>query len=127
MLVTEWDQFRSLDLPRLRQAMKTPVVVDLRNVFDEDEMTRHGFSLVPLGKRPRSAYPARTLLHAVPPELAWNPLLWNDEAPQGSSPDRLGPGLERDSRLSPPLTLPAVHRCAAGETRAARRKTHGHG
>lgn len=83
VLVTEWDQFRSLDLPRLRQAMKTPVVVDLRNVFDEDEMTRHGFSLVPLGKRPRSAYPARTLLHAVPPELAWNPLLWNDEAPQG--------------------------------------------
>jgi len=83
VLVTEWDQFRSLDLPRLRQAMKTPVVVDLRNVFDEDEMTRHGFSLVPLGKRPRSAYPARTLLHAVPPELAWSPLLWNDEAPQG--------------------------------------------
>lgn len=83
VLVTEWDQFRSLDLPRLRQAMKTPVVVDLRNVFDEDEMTRHGFSLVPLGKRPRSAYPARTLLHAVPPELAWNPLLWNDDAPQG--------------------------------------------
>lgn len=83
VLVTEWDQFRSLDLPRLRQAMKTPVVVDLRNVFDEDEMTRHGFSLVPLGKRPRSAYPARTLLHAVPPELAWNPLLWNEDAPQG--------------------------------------------
>ncbi len=83
VLVTEWDQFKSLDLPRLKDLMKSPVVVDLRNVFDEDEMIGHGFQLVPLGKRPRSAYPARTLFHAVPPELAWSPLLWGDDAPTG--------------------------------------------
>ena len=81
--MTEWDQFKSLDLPRLKDLMKSPVVVDLRNVFDEDEMIGHGFQLVPLGKRPRSAYPARSLFHTVPPELAWSPLLWGDDAPTG--------------------------------------------
>ena len=50
ILVTEWDAFRALDLPRLRSRMRQPVFVDLRNVYRKDELTRHGFSYVGVGR-----------------------------------------------------------------------------
>jgi UDPglucose 6-dehydrogenase len=43
VIVTEWEQFRALDLERIRDLMACPVVVDLRNVYRPDEMQRHGF------------------------------------------------------------------------------------
>jgi UDPglucose 6-dehydrogenase len=43
VIVTEWEQFRALDLERIRDLMACPVVVDLRNVYRPDEMHRHGF------------------------------------------------------------------------------------
>jgi UDPglucose 6-dehydrogenase len=49
VLITEWDAFRALDLPRLKQRMKAPVVVDLRNVYRAEEMARHGFDYVRIG------------------------------------------------------------------------------
>ena len=50
VLVTEWNEFRSLDLERLKQAMKAPVLVDLRNVYRHDEVTRHGFRYFSVGR-----------------------------------------------------------------------------
>jgi len=50
VLVTEWDTFRALDLPRLKTALAAPVVVDLRNVYRPDEMHRHGFSYTSVGQ-----------------------------------------------------------------------------
>ncbi|MBB4051389.1 UDPglucose 6-dehydrogenase [Devosia subaequoris] len=50
VLVTEWNEFRSLDLERLKSLMKTPVFVDLRNVYRPHEMARHGFSYVSIGR-----------------------------------------------------------------------------
>src|SRR5215204_5623369 len=44
VLVTEWEQLRALDFPRVKAAMKRPVVVDLRNVYRADEMARYGFT-----------------------------------------------------------------------------------
>jgi len=43
VIVTEWVQFRALDLPRLKQIMKQPVVIDLRNIYRPDEMADLGF------------------------------------------------------------------------------------
>jgi UDPglucose 6-dehydrogenase len=43
VLVTEWDAYRALDLTRLKQRMRAPIVVDLRNVYRAEEMERHGF------------------------------------------------------------------------------------
>src|SRR5579871_6198967 len=43
VIVTEWTQFRALDLDRLKREMKAPVVVDLRNVYRPDGMAEHGF------------------------------------------------------------------------------------
>ena len=50
VLVTEWNEFRSLDLERLKNAMKTPVLVDLRNVYRHDEVVRHGFAYTSVGR-----------------------------------------------------------------------------
>ena len=50
VIVTEWEQFRALDLLRIKAAMRTPVVVDLRNIYRPDDMTRHGFSYTSIGR-----------------------------------------------------------------------------
>lgn len=49
-LITEWDQFRALDLGRVRQALKAPVVVDLRNIYKPAEMRAKGFTYVSIGR-----------------------------------------------------------------------------
>jgi len=50
VIITEWEQFRALDLGRLRRAMRHPVLVDLRNIYRADEVDRHGFSYVGVGR-----------------------------------------------------------------------------
>lgn len=52
VIVTEWRQFRALDLNRIKQEMKHPVVIDLRNIYRPDEMAAHGFVYDSIG-RPR--------------------------------------------------------------------------
>ena len=50
VIVTEWEQFRALDLERLRDVMACPVVVDLRNIYRAEEMHRHGFAYTGVGR-----------------------------------------------------------------------------
>jgi UDPglucose 6-dehydrogenase len=50
VLVTEWNEFRSLDLPRVKQLMKTPAMVDLRNVYAPAEMVNSGFKYIGVGR-----------------------------------------------------------------------------
>jgi UDPglucose 6-dehydrogenase len=50
VIATEWEQFRALDLERLRSVMSSPVVVDLRNVYRAEEMHQHGFAYVCVGR-----------------------------------------------------------------------------
>jgi UDPglucose 6-dehydrogenase len=54
--VIEWEQFRALDLDRLKCEMACPVVVVLRNVYDPNELTRRGFLYQSIGRpgKPRS-------------------------------------------------------------------------
>ena len=57
VIVTEWEQFRALDFDLLRQVMTQPVVVDLRNLYRAEDMTRHGFVYLSVGtavERPES-------------------------------------------------------------------------
>jgi UDPglucose 6-dehydrogenase len=49
-LITEWDQFRALDWARLRQLVSAPVFIDLRNVYRPEEVTRHGFAYLSIGR-----------------------------------------------------------------------------
>ncbi len=50
VIVTEWEQFRALDLARLKAEMAHPVIVDLRNVYRPDEMAAHGFVYDSVGR-----------------------------------------------------------------------------
>ncbi|MCM2292386.1 UDP-glucose/GDP-mannose dehydrogenase family protein [Allorhizobium sp. BGMRC 0089] len=51
VLVTEWDEFRALDFRRLKLCMKTPILVDLRNIYPASEVKRHGFVYFSIGKK----------------------------------------------------------------------------
>jgi UDPglucose 6-dehydrogenase len=50
VIVTEWEQFRALDFDRLKAIMAQPVLVDLRNVYRPDEMSRRGFAYEGVGR-----------------------------------------------------------------------------
>jgi UDPglucose 6-dehydrogenase len=50
VIVTEWEQFRALDLKRLKAELAQPVVVDLRNIYRPDEMAEHGFTYDSVGR-----------------------------------------------------------------------------
>jgi UDPglucose 6-dehydrogenase len=50
VIATEWEQFRALDLDRLKTVMAQPVIVDLRNIYRTDEMKRAKFKYVAVGR-----------------------------------------------------------------------------
>ncbi|MDP1986332.1 UDP-glucose/GDP-mannose dehydrogenase family protein [Phenylobacterium sp.] len=50
VIITEWDQFRALDLDRLKADMAAPVLVDLRNIYNPAEVRRQGFSYTSVGR-----------------------------------------------------------------------------
>ena len=50
VLITEWNQFRSLDLKRLKAAMAAPNFVDLRNVYRRRELETAGFAYHSIGR-----------------------------------------------------------------------------
>ena len=50
VILTEWDQFRALDLDRVKAALRKPVVVDLRNIYKPADMTGKGFTYVSVGR-----------------------------------------------------------------------------
>ncbi|HQN51214.1 MAG TPA: UDP-glucose/GDP-mannose dehydrogenase family protein [Phenylobacterium sp.] len=51
VIITEWDQFRALDLNRLKATMKAPVLVDLRNIYKPEDVTSRGFKYASIGRR----------------------------------------------------------------------------
>jgi len=50
VLLTEWNEFRALDLPRVKSLLKRPLMVDLRNIYKPDIMQEAGFSYVSVGR-----------------------------------------------------------------------------
>jgi UDPglucose 6-dehydrogenase len=50
VILTEWDQFRALDLDKVKLLLKTPTVVDLRNVYRPDDMRARGFKYSSIGR-----------------------------------------------------------------------------
>jgi UDPglucose 6-dehydrogenase len=52
VIATEWEQFRALDLDRLKRVMAQPVIVDLRNIYRDDEMKRAQFRYFGIGRSP---------------------------------------------------------------------------
>ena len=50
IIVTEWNQFRSLDMERVRTMLNQPVVIDLRNLYDPQRMKEQGFQYTSIGR-----------------------------------------------------------------------------
>jgi UDPglucose 6-dehydrogenase len=50
VILTEWDQFRALDLDRVKAILRKPVLVDLRNVYRTADMVARGFTYVSIGR-----------------------------------------------------------------------------
>ncbi|MGB3506819.1 MAG: UDP-glucose/GDP-mannose dehydrogenase family protein [Xanthobacteraceae bacterium] len=54
VIVTEWGQFRALDLKRLRAEMRQPIIVDLRNIYRREDVEAAGFTYESVGRpKPR--------------------------------------------------------------------------
>jgi UDPglucose 6-dehydrogenase len=56
VIVTEWEQFRALDLAELASVMASSVIVDLRNIYSPEEVTRNGFHYCGIGRPKPLAY-----------------------------------------------------------------------
>ena len=50
VILTEWDEFRALDVDRVRAKLKNPILVDLRNIYRPEEMARQAFTYVSVGR-----------------------------------------------------------------------------
>jgi len=50
VIVTEWNEFRVLDLPRVRKLMRAPLIIDLRNIYNPTEMAGAGFDYHSIGR-----------------------------------------------------------------------------
>lgn len=50
LLITEWNEFRQLDLARMKELLKTPLIIDLRNVYKRQRMLEEEFHYVSIGR-----------------------------------------------------------------------------
>jgi len=50
VIITEWDQFRALDLDRIKLLMRSPTLIDLRNIYKPDDMRARGFAYTSVGR-----------------------------------------------------------------------------
>src|SRR6185437_793557 len=61
VLITEWNEFRALDLERVKALLRTPTVIDLRNIYKPAEMAAAGFRYFSIGRTAPGAAPLRKL------------------------------------------------------------------
>ncbi len=52
VIITEWNEFRALDLARVKSLLRTPTVIDLRDIYDPQDMSAAGFYYVSIGRAP---------------------------------------------------------------------------
>jgi UDPglucose 6-dehydrogenase len=52
LILTDWKEFASIDLTRLNQVIRFPIVIDGRNLYKPQDMADHGFTYVSVGRPP---------------------------------------------------------------------------
>ena len=55
VIVTEWNQFRALELDQLRELLAEPLIIDLRNIYEPAKMAAAGFRYISVGRTPVGA------------------------------------------------------------------------
>ncbi len=53
LVVTEWDEFKELDFKRLKKQMRCALIIDGRNIYDPEEMSKFGFKYISIGRPSR--------------------------------------------------------------------------
>jgi UDPglucose 6-dehydrogenase len=71
LILTEWDEFASLDLDRLHRQLKYPIVIDGRNLYEPECMAAHGFTYYSVG-RPAATPETLPIEAGAPPRKASN-------------------------------------------------------
>ena len=66
LILTEWDEFASLDLDRLQRELKYPIIIDGRNLYDPDVMAAQGFTYYSVGRPAVTAEPPPLAAGATP-------------------------------------------------------------
>src|SRR5262249_55733567 len=61
ILLTEWNEFRGLDLDRVKRLLAAPLVIDLRNIYQPQEMAEAGLSYLSIGRPAHRPPPLRAL------------------------------------------------------------------
>jgi UDPglucose 6-dehydrogenase len=51
IILTEWDQFRKINLPKIKKLLKNPIIIDGRNLFEPQKMSRLGFQYYSVGRK----------------------------------------------------------------------------
>ena len=69
LILTDWEEFGSLDFERMRLELKHPIVVDGRNLYSRELMSRHGFSYFSVGRQEVVPLPAPTEISTIAPEI----------------------------------------------------------
>jgi UDPglucose 6-dehydrogenase len=62
VIITEWDEFRALDLDRVKDLMRRPLMIDLRNIYEPEELRPRGFTYIGVGD-------GRALFDTAAPDL----------------------------------------------------------
>ncbi|HEX2252045.1 MAG TPA: UDP-glucose/GDP-mannose dehydrogenase family protein [Thermoanaerobaculia bacterium] len=61
VILTEWNQFQKLELKRVRKLLDTPLVIDLRNIYEPPKVAAAGLRYVSVGRKPEGPDPRATL------------------------------------------------------------------
>jgi UDPglucose 6-dehydrogenase len=62
-ILTEWNEFKQLDLPRLRESMAQPIIVDGRNIYDPSRLRDLGFTYISVGRSESASRPREAVAH----------------------------------------------------------------
>src|SRR5438034_5255014 len=76
VIVTEWNEFKSLNMPQIQSMMRRPILIDGRNIYEAEEMHRLGFTYRAIG---RGTGPAPTVLPSGDSSALWQPSLKESE------------------------------------------------
>jgi hypothetical protein len=72
VIATEWQEFTKMDFGKLKTTMRAPILVDLRNILNEEQVRRSGFSYFGIGGRRRQAF------EKLSPRLVSTQPFWRD-------------------------------------------------